>query len=147
VQYGWVERSGGGENRSFGLLMSYLSCQGGNLIFQVLSILDVTFLNNFQVVLKGLKGRQEGMVTISQGFVLIDEGNGFILERFNGGRFAIMGRMRDVGDICLDRRRGIFFHLGIVRRGGASEWQGLNGGARGFPPLLPLPLCLLDIRG
>jgi len=38
----------------------------------------VTFLNNFQVLLKGLKGRQEGWVTISQGFVLLDEGFHFI---------------------------------------------------------------------
>jgi len=43
------------------------------------------FLNNFQVFLKGLKGRQEVLVTISQGFVLIDEGICLVLERFKGG--------------------------------------------------------------
>jgi len=98
------------------------------------------------VFLKGLKGLQEVLVTISQGFVLIDEGIGFILERFKGGRFAIIGRMRAGGDNCLDRSRGIFFHPGVIWRGGASEQQGLNWEARGFPPPLPLPLCLLDIR-
>ena len=77
----------------------------------------MAFLNNFQVVLKGLKGCHEVLVTISQGFVLIDEGIGFVLERFKGGRFPIMGRMRGVGDNSLDRRRGIFFHPGVVRRG------------------------------
>ena len=70
----------------------------------------MTFLNNFQVFLKGLKGGQEVLVTISQGFVLIDEGSGFVLERLKSGMFAIMGSMRGVGDNCLDRRRGIFFH-------------------------------------
>ena len=30
---------------------------------------------------------------------------------------------------------------------GGSEQQGLNGVARWFPPPLPLPLCLEDIRG
>jgi len=42
------------------------------------------FLNNFQVFLKGLKGRQEVLVTISQRFVLIDKGIGFVVERFKG---------------------------------------------------------------
>jgi len=78
----------------------------------------VTFLNNFQVSLKGLKGGHEVLVTISQGFVLIDEDNGFVLERFMGGRVAIMGRMRDVADTCLDRRREIFFYPSIIRTGG-----------------------------
>jgi len=63
----------------------------------------VTFVNKFQVLLKGLKCGQELLVRIRKGFVLIDEGIGFILERFKGWRFAIMGRMRGVGDNCLDR--------------------------------------------
>jgi len=43
-------------------------------------MLDVIFLNNFQVFLKGLKGRQEVLRTISQGFVLIIAGIGLFLE-------------------------------------------------------------------
>jgi len=54
------------------------------------------FLNNFPVFLKGLKGHQDVLVSISQGFVLIDEGSGLVLERFKGGRFAIIGRMEGV---------------------------------------------------
>ena len=77
----------------------------------------MTFLNNFQVFLKELKGCQEVLVIITQGFVLIDKGIGFVLETFKGGRLAIMGRKRCVGDNCLNRSRGIFFHPGIVRRG------------------------------
>jgi len=107
----------------------------------------VTFLNNFQVFLKGLKGRQEVFLTISQGFVLIDKGIGFVLERFKGGILAIMGRMKCVGDNYLDMTRGIFFHPGLIRRGGGFRIAVLNGGARGFPPPLPQPLSLLDIRG
>ena len=105
------------------------------------------FLNNFQVFLKVLKGRQEVLVTISQGFVLIDAGIGFFLERFKSCGFAIMGRMRGMGDNCLVRRRGIFFHPGIVRRGVGFRAVGVSRGARGFPQPLHLPLCLLDIRG
>jgi len=86
----------------------------------------VTFLNNFQLFLKGFKGRQEVLVTIGQGFVLIEEGIGFVLERFKGGRFAIMGRMRGVGDNCLDRRRGFFFHPGVIRRGGGFKAAGVE---------------------
>jgi len=103
------------------LLLLYLSCKGGNLIFEVVSILGVTFLNNFHVFLKALKGCQEVLVTISQGFVLIDVGIGFVLERFKGCRFAIMGRMRGVGDNCLNRRRGLFFHPGVIRRGASEQ--------------------------
>jgi len=50
------------------------------------------FLNKFQEFLKSLKGCQELLVTISQEFVLIDEGISFVLQRFKGCRFAIMGR-------------------------------------------------------
>jgi len=57
---------------------------------------------NFQGFLKGLKGRLEVLVTISEGFVLIDEGIGFVLERFKGCMLAIMGRKRGVGDASLD---------------------------------------------
>jgi len=107
----------------------------------------VTFLNNFQGFFKGLKGGQEVLVTINQGCVMIDEGIHFVLKRFLGGRFAIMGRMTGVGDNRLDRRRGIFFHPGLVRRGGGFRAAGVEWGARGFPPPLHLPLCLLYIRG
>jgi len=107
----------------------------------------VTFLNNFQVFPKGLKGRQEVLVTISQGFVLIDEGSGFVLERFKGGRFAIMGRMRDVGDNCLDRRRGIFFHPGIIRRCGGFRVVRVEWGGKGVPTLPPCaPLSIRHQR-
>jgi len=66
-----------------------------------------------------------------------------MLERFKGGRFAIMGRMRGVGDKCLDRRRGIFFHPGVVRRGGGFravlvEWRGKGVSTR--PPSAPLSI-------
>ena len=101
------------------------------------------FLNNFQVFLKGLKGRQEVLVTISQGFVLIDEGISFVLERFKGGRFNMMGRMRGVGDNCLDRRRGIFFHPGVIRRGGGFRAAGVEWGGKGVSTPLLMPLCLL----
>jgi len=108
----------------------------------------VTFLNNFQVFLKGLKGRQEVLVTISKGFVLIDEGLAFVLERFKGGRFAIMGRMRCVGDNCLDRRWGIFFHPGVIRRGGGFRAAGVEWGGKGVstpPPSAPLSVRHLRV--
>jgi len=60
----------------------------------------VTFLNNIQVFLKCLQGCQEVLVIISQGVFLIDECNGFVLERFKGGRFTLSGRMRGVRDNC-----------------------------------------------
>jgi len=106
-------------------------------------MLDVAFLNNLQVFLKGLKGGQEVLVTISPGFVLIDEGSCFVLDRLKGGRFAIMGRMRGVGDNYLDRRRGIFVHPGIVRRGGGFRSAGVKCGGKGVstpPPSVPLSM-------
>jgi len=67
--------------------------------------------------------------------------------RFKGGRFTIMGRMRAVGDNCLDRRRGIFFHPGIVRRGGTFSAAGVELGGKGVStPPLSAPLSI-DIRG
>jgi len=108
----------------------------------------VTCLKNFQMFLKGVKGRQEVLVTISEGFVLIDEGNGFVLERFKGCRVAIMGRKRDEGDYYLDRRRRMFFHPGVVRRGEGFRLAGVEWGGKGdSTPPPSLPLCLLDIRG
>jgi len=95
----------------------------------------VTFLNNFQVFLKGLKGRHQVLVTISQGFILFDEGIGFVLERFEAGRSTIIGRIRGVGDNCLDRRRGIFFHPSVVSTGGGFRAAGVQwGGLGGFHP-------------
>ena len=93
--------------------------------------------------LKGLKGPQEVLVTISQGFVLIDESIGFVLERFKGGRFTIMGRMRGVGDTCLDRRRRIFFNPGVIRRGGGIRVAGVEWGGKEVstpPPSAPLSI-------
>jgi len=105
------------------------------------------FLNNFQVFLKGLKGGQEVLVTICEGFVLIDEGIGFVLERLQGGRFAIMGRMRGVRDNCLDRRRGIFFHPGVIRRGGGFRVVGVEWGGKGIStPPLSAPLSIRHQR-
>ena len=101
------------------------------------------FLNNFQVFLKGVKGHQESLVTMSQGFVLIDEGHGFVLERFKGGRFTIMEGIRGVGDNCLDRRRGIFFHPGIVRRGEGFRVAGVECGSKGVST--PPPAASLSI--
>jgi len=103
----------------------------------------VTFLNNFQVFLKGLKGCLEVLVTISLGFVLIDEGIGFVLERFKGGRFSIMGRKRAIGEDCLDRRRRIFLHPGVIRRGGGFRAAGVEWGGKGVstpPPSAPLSI-------
>ena len=101
------------------------------------------FLNIFQVFLKSLKGCEEVLVTISQGFVLIDEDSGFVLERFKGSRFAIMVRMRDMGDNCLDRRRGIFFYPDIVRRDGGFTAVRVECGGKGVstpPPSAPLSI-------
>jgi len=64
----------------------------------------VTFLNNFQVVLK-FKGSNKVLVAISQRLFLIDEGVGFFLEGFKGGMLAIMSRDRGLGGNSLDRRR------------------------------------------
>ena len=103
----------------------------------------MTFLSNFQVFVKGLKGHQEVLVTISQGFVLIDDGIGFVLERFKGGRFTIMGRIRGVEDNSLDRRKGIFFHPDIVRGGGGFRATGVEWGGKVLstpPPSAPLAI-------
>ena len=89
--------------------------EGGNLIFEVLGILNMTFLDNLQVLLKCLEGFQKELVTISQTFVLVDESIGFFLEGFKGGRFSIMDRGRGVGGNNVDRRRGVFLHPSIVR--------------------------------
>ena len=80
---------------------------------------------------------------------MIDEGIGFILERFMGGRFPIMGRRRGVGDNSLDRRRGIFFCLVSSGEVGVSERQWLNGGGQGGfhpPSLSPFVYQLLEGR-
>ena len=103
----------------------------------------MTFLNKFQVFLKSLKGHQEVLVTSSQEFVLIDKGIDFVLDRFKGGRFTIMGRMRGVGDYCLDRSRGIILHPGVLRRGGGFRAAAIEWGHKGiytFPPSAPLSI-------
>ena len=65
--------------------------ESGNLIFEVLGILNMTFLDNLQVLLKCLEGFQKELVAIRQRFVHIDKGVGFFLEGFRGGRLPIMG--------------------------------------------------------
>ena len=89
--------------------------EGGNLIFEVLGILNMTFLDNLQVLLKCLEGFQKQLVAISQRFVLIDEGIGFFLEGFKGGRLSIMDRGRGVGGNSVDRRRGVFLDPSVIR--------------------------------
>ena len=64
--------------------------EGGNLILEVLGILQMMFLDNIQVLLKCLEGFQKELVAISQRLVLINKGVDFILEGFKGGRFSIM---------------------------------------------------------
>jgi len=86
-----------------------------------LGILDVTFLNNFQVVIKGLKGDQKEFVTISQRLVLIGDGSDFLLEGLKSCRLSIIGGDRGFSGNSLDRRRGIFFFPGIVKRGGGLQ--------------------------
>ena len=89
--------------------------KGGNLIFEVLGMLNMTFLDNLQVLLKCLEGFQKELVAISQRFGLIDKGVGFLLEGFKGGRLFIMDRGRGVGGNSVDRRRGVFIHPSVVR--------------------------------
>jgi len=100
----------------------------------------MTFLNNFQVVLKCFQGGNKVLVAISQRFVLIDEGVGFFLEGFKGGMLAIMSRDRGLGGNSLDRRRGVFFHPGVHRGvGGFRAGGGRMGQQEGFlsPSLYP----------
>jgi len=77
-------------------------------------------------------------VTIRLGSVLIDEGSGFILERLKGGRFAIMARIRGVGDNCLDGRRGILFNTCILRRGGGFIVAGVKWEGKGVSTPSPI---------
>ena len=64
--------------------------EGRNLIFEVLGIFNVTFLDNLLVLLKCLKGLYQGLVALSQRLVLVDEGIGFFLEGFKSSRLPIM---------------------------------------------------------
>ena len=89
----------------------------------------MTFLNNFQVVLKCFKGGDKVLVAISQRFVLIYEAVGFFLERFKGGRLAIMSRDRGLGGDSLDRRRGVFFHPSVHRGVGGFRAAGVEWGS------------------
>jgi len=91
----------------------------------------VTFLNNFQVVLKCFKGGNKVLVAISQRFVLIDEDVSFFLEGFKGGMLTIMSRDRGLGGNSLDRRRQVFFFLPGVHRGvGGFRAAGLEWGSK-----------------
>jgi len=99
-------------------------------MFEVLSVLDVTFLNNFQVVLKCFKGDNKVLVAISQRYILIDEGFGFFLEGFKGGRLTIMSRDRGLGGNSLHRRSGVFFHPGVHRGVGGFRATGLEWGSK-----------------
>ena len=85
------------------------------------------------------KDGQKEFVTISQRLVLIDKGGDFLLEGFKRCRLSIIGRDRSLGSNSLGRGRGIFFHPGVITRGGGFRAAGLNGGARGFPPLSLCP--------
>jgi len=101
----------------------------------------VTFLNNFQVVLKCFKGGNKVLVPISQRFVLIDKDVGFFLERFKGGMLTIMSRDRGLGGNSLDRRRGVFFHPGVHRGVRGFRVAGLQWGSKrvsSAPPSSPL---------
>jgi len=54
-----------------------------------------------------------------------------------------MGRMRDVGDNSLDRRRGIFFNPDIIRGGGGFRATGVKWGGKVLctpPPSAPLSI-------
>ena len=54
-----------------------------------------------------------------------------------------MGTIRGVRDNCLDRRRGIFFHPGIRRRGGGFRVAGVEwGGKRVSTPSPSAPLSI-----
>jgi len=103
----------------------------------------VTFLNNFQVVLKCFKGGNKVLVPISQRFVLIDGGVGFFLEGFKGGMLGIMSRDRGLGGNSLDRRRGDFFHPGVHRGVGGFRVAGLQWDSKRVssgPPSSPLSI-------
>ena len=117
------------------------------MIFKVLGILNMMFLNNLQVFFEYLEGFQEEFVSISQRFVLIDESIGFVLVGFKGGRLSIMDRGRGVGGNSWTGEGESSSILVLSGEVGGSERQGLNGVARGFPPPLPLPLHPEDIRG
>ena len=67
------------------------------------------------MLLKCLEGFQKELVAISQKFVMIDEGVGFFLEGFKGGRLSTTDRGRGVGGNSVDRRRGVFLHPSVVR--------------------------------
>jgi len=97
----------------------------------------VTFLNNFQVVLKGSKGGNKVLVAISQRFVLIYKGVGFFLEEFKGCMLAIMSRDRGLGGYSLDRRRGVFFHPGVHRAVGGFRAAWLEWGSKRVSSALP----------
>jgi len=86
----------------------------------------VRFLNNFQVVLKCIKGGNKVLVAISQRFLLIDEGVGFFLEGFKGGMLAIMSRDRGLCGNSLDSRRGVLFHPLAHRGVGGFRAVGLE---------------------
>ena len=89
--------------------------ESGNLIFEVLGILNMTFLDNLQVLLKYLEGFQKELVTMIQRFVLIDERVCFFLEGFKDGRLSIMDLGSGVGGNSVDRRRGVFLHPSVIR--------------------------------
>ena len=103
----------------------------------------MTFLNNFQVVLKCFKCCNKVLVAISQRFVQIDEGVGFFLEGFKGGMLAIRSRDRGLGGNSLDRRRGVFFHPGVHRGVGGFRAAGLKWGSKrvsSAPPSSPFSI-------
>jgi len=90
-------------------------------------------MNNIQVLLKGFKGCDEVLVAMSQGLVLIDEGIGFFLQGFKGGRLAIMGREKSLSIDSLHKRRGVFSHPGVFRRREGFRAAGLKWGSKRVP--------------
>jgi len=80
------------------------------------------------VVFQGLKAGQKEFITISPRPFLIEEGVDFLLEGFKSGMLSIIARDRGLGGIRLHRRRGIFFHPGVICRGGGFRAAGVESG-------------------